>query len=147
MPSTVWEGKFTEFNHMHVQSIHHLENSNVFVFKQEIPSAHYPTALGIGQSSETQHLGFFVWPISLSKSFHLGRGTRYTNGTARTGYRLLYAGFLHLWESPSSYFCQVMVSPAEKTRGHICPFYTMVIDTHVWLGISGKTGEKFRKDV
>jgi hypothetical protein len=48
---------------------------------------------------------------------------------------------------PRDYFCQVMVSPAEKTRGHICPFYTMVIDTHVWLGISGKTGEKFRKDV
>jgi hypothetical protein len=40
MPSTVWEGKSPEISHMHVQSIHHLENSNVFVFKREILFAH-----------------------------------------------------------------------------------------------------------
>jgi hypothetical protein len=79
------------------------------------------------------------------------------------------AGFLHRWGSsfswvwPStiylqtiqtnkrafddSWFCQLMASLVERTREHICPFCTMVTDTHVWLEISGKTGEKFRKDV
>jgi hypothetical protein len=40
MPSMVWEGKSPEINHMRVRSIHHLENSNVFVFRREILSAH-----------------------------------------------------------------------------------------------------------
>ena len=39
LPSTAWEGLSLKTRHIHALSIHHLENLNALLFKQEILSA------------------------------------------------------------------------------------------------------------